>query len=59
MRAIAIVSVFVFAGSMAFWIRTDSVDGSGEWWAELLVVPAFAIGLVVAVADYLWQQRRH
>ncbi len=57
MRAIAIVSVFVFAGSMTLWVRPDFGDGPIEWWIELLVVPAFFIGLLVATTDYLWQRR--
>ena len=57
MRAIAIVSVFVFAGSMLMWVRTDPGPDWTECWTELLVVPGFVLGIIVAAADYLWQRR--
>ena len=58
MRAIAIVSVFVFAGSMTLWVRFEEGDSFTVWWVELLVVPAFVLGVIVAAADYLWQRQR-
>ena len=58
MRAFAIVSVFVFAGSMLMWVQVESSNGLTVAWTELLVVPGFVLGVVVAAADYLWQRRR-
>ena len=57
MRAIAIVSVFVFAGSMLMWVQIESSNGVTVAWTELLVVPGFVLGVIVAAADYLWQRR--
>lgn len=57
MRAFAIVSVFVFAGSMLMWVQIESGNGVSVAWAELLVVPGFIIGVLVAAVDYLWQRR--
>ena len=58
MRAIAIVSVFVFAGSMLMWVQIESSNGVTVAWTELLVVPGFVLGVIMAAVDFLWQRRR-
>ena len=58
LRAVLIVAVFTFAGTMFLEIRSEQ---GGSWsvsWSELLVVPGFLLGLAVAAADFIWQRGR-
>ena len=57
-RGFLIISVFVLASSLL----TVAVDLDSEpwstWWIEILVVPGFVLGLVVAIVDYARRRSR-
>ena len=57
-RAFLIVAVFVFASSLLMMVTGVGTETWFGWWTELLVVPGFFLGVLVAIGDYLWQRSR-